>query len=1443
VRPFRLDRVPLLRITLVQLGTDDHALLITVHHILSDGWSMGVLVRDLCTFYRAQSSGVASVLPDLPIQYADFAIWQQRWLTGATLDRQIEYWRRTLDGAPPLELPLDLPRPARQTYDGAVSHFVLPPDLRAGLVALAHKHGATLFMTLLAAWQVLLARFANQDDFCIGTPIANRQASGTEDLIGFFVNMLVLRADLSDDPSFVEHLRRVRQRCLDAYTHQDLPFERLVEELQPVRDASRNPLFQVVFALQSAPMPDRTLPNLTVGALPLPAQATRFDLELHATEKQGQIDCFLVYNTALFTSASIRQMVLSFRVLIASILADPSLATSRFDLLSSNEAQECIDALRGRRSTAAAATGLASTNDAARSVGGRDRARTPAYRAAGVRSLSDAFARSVAAYPDAAAIRFGDRDLTYRELARLTRRVARALRCEGIGLEARVGLYIERSADLIVGMLAILEAGGAYVPLDPEYPDERLSYMATDAAVAAILTADGVCRFAPPGARILALQDLAGDGADGADGADDQDEVLGSMARGDHAAYVMYTSGSTGRPKGTIVTHHNVLRLFEHTQALYAFSHRDVWVLFHAFGFDFSVWEIWGALLYGGRLVVLPAAIARSPKALHALLREYGVTVLNQTPSAFAQLLHTIDEGDLDPLAPLRLVILGGEGFDPSRARSWFARNRDGEARLVNMYGITETTVHVTYAEIAERDTVSTRSPIGRPIPDLDIFLLDRHQRPVPSGVLGEIYVGGAGLARGYWRRGDLTAERFVPHPYSDLSGARLYRTGDVARLHPDGTLEFKGRADHQVKVRGYRIELQEIEAALRADPTVAQAVVIARAREDVGNELLAYVVPAADTDRDLSATDKAATDEDVAREWNAVFDQTYQREAEAFEPRFNLAGWKDSTTGEPIPAAEMREWVDDAVARIASLQPRDVLELGCGTGLLLHRLAPVCRRYIGVDGSRQVLDLLRPHVTALPQVSLLRGLAHEISDSIEGPFDTVILNSVVQYFPSAEYLLRVLEGVRPLIAPGGTIYIGDVRNLELVEAFHAARLGVDGNADISPETVRQRVREAVDAEEELLLAPAFFRAVAQRLGAAHVDVFVKRGRAHNELTQYRYGVAISFASQQAVAIREASTKTPLVDGGLALLGVSDVWPPIVWDWTQEALELDALVRRLQQVTAVRLRNVPNARLAQDRVWLRPLRFDTPGAPFRLDTPCAPIAAVDPEEICARAEQLGFQAAIGYAADDLGCVDIVLTRGGDMPRGMFVPALRGSAPRGSTDFDDLTNRPREAWAARRMIPALRRALRERLPEHMVPSHFVLLDALPLTPHGKLDQRRLPEPGRRRATGASFVAPSTPAEQVIARIWSDLLGLDRVGVDDRFLDVGGHSLLAVQVASRLTTVFQTEIPLQFLLDNPTVGGVAERLAQLCGGRELVDEIARTLLALESTDREAAGAPAA
>ncbi|MEE8586119.1 MAG: non-ribosomal peptide synthase/polyketide synthase, partial [Acidobacteriota bacterium] len=808
-RPFDLGRGPLLEVQLIRLGDQEQALLATMHHIVSDGWSMGLLVSEMTSLYEAFSTGRGSPLPEPPLQYADFAHWQRQWLSGAVLEEQLGYWKEVLaDGPAALELPFDRPRLSQQSRRGAKLQFRCDPSLSQALKALSRKEDATLYMTLLAAFQTLLQRYSGQKDIVVGTPIANRNRSETESLIGFFVNTLVLRTDFSGEPGFRQVLGRVREVALGAYAHQDVPFEQVVEALQPERSLSRTPLFQVMFALQNAPAATLQVAGLEVSALEVETGLSRFDLTLSMVEGERGLEGAAAYSTELFEATTICRMLAHFQNLLKSLVAAPDQNISLLPFLSQAERQQLL-----REWNPSCRQGLQQ------------------------RTIHRVFASRLSARPDAVAVTAGGESLSYAELDRRAGLVAGFVQSQGVAPDLLVGLFMERWHHTVVAMLGILKAGGAYLPLDPAYPQERLSFLLSDAGAALVLTQESLWeRLAADGPRIACID------RDWASISKQSAQSPPEPAGPHNLAYVIYTSGSTGQPKGVLVNHSNVVRLFEATDRCYGFGHHDVWTFFHSPAFDFSVWEIWGALLYGGRVVAVPYWVSRSPKEFHALLRRERVTVLNQTPSAFRQLIRADQSLQGDDELALRLVIFGGEALDLQSLRPWFERHGEHRPQLVNMFGITETTVHVTYRPLTCADAAQPRgSLMGIPLPDLEAYILDRHLQPIPLGAPGEICIGGAGLSRGYLDRPGLTAQRFIANPFGPEPGARLYRSGDLARFLPHRDIEYLGRIDHQVKIRGFRIELGEIESLLGAHPSVGECMVLIEPGGEGQNRLAAY--------------------------------------------------------------------------------------------------------------------------------------------------------------------------------------------------------------------------------------------------------------------------------------------------------------------------------------------------------------------------------------------------------------------------------------------------------------------------------------------------------------------------------------------------------------------------------------------------------------------------
>ncbi len=808
---FDLSADCMLRAGLARLGDEEWVLAITLHHIAADGWSLGVMDRELESLYASFSTGSPAALPPLPLQYSDYSEWQRRWLSGEVLDRQLTYWRERLRDLSPLELPADRPRPARLSYRGELQRFDLPAELVTALKALARQHNATLYMVLLAAFQVLLMRYSGQEDIAVGTPIAGRNRPELEDLIGFFVNTLVMRGDLGSNPSFSELLARTRRHALDAYAHQDLPFEKLVEVLNPERDMSRNPLFQVMFVLQNTPEAELRLPGLESERLPLHNGTAKFDLDLSLTEIRGELQGSLEYSTDLFEAGRIQRLAGHYRSLLEQLVQAPDTPVWQLNLLDAAERQLLLHDWNAT-----------------------------AVQYLDHQGIAQRFEDQVRRSPDAIAVQFRQQRLDYAELNRRANRLAHHLRNLGVGADSLVGLCVERSLEMVVGMLAILKAGGAYVPLDPDYPQERLGFMLQDTGAAVVLTQSGLADRLPQlPQQIMHLLCLDSDPAQWTAQPDSDPPATGGP---DGLAYVIYTSGSTGQPKGVMVSQRAVCNHMQWMADVFAFSSTDTVLQKTSINFDASVWEFYAPLLAGGRLVMAEPGAHRDPAYLVEAVREYSVTHLELAP---VMLQALVNEPQFRHCISLLGVCVGGEALQRDLADAF---RQQCAAPLYNMYGPTEATIGSHFWKCCDEPCEVV--PIGRPISNTTCYVLDAYGNPSPVGVAGELYIGGAGLARGYLNRPELTAERFVASPFQ--AGERLYRTGDRARWREDGVIEFLGRIDHQIKLRGYRIEPGEIEAVLQADPAVSQSLVIVR--EDVPGDrrLVAYLVGQA---IDLDAT------------------------------------------------------------------------------------------------------------------------------------------------------------------------------------------------------------------------------------------------------------------------------------------------------------------------------------------------------------------------------------------------------------------------------------------------------------------------------------------------------------------------------------------------------------------------------------------------------------
>ena len=1344
--PVDLATGPMLRVKLLRLGQKEHLLLITMHHISFDGSSRAILTREFEALYAAFRQGKPSPLPEPQLQYADFAVWQHRALSGKRYQKLLAFWKKHLEGAAvSLALPTDRPRPAVETFRGAIKNFTFTKDLSQGLGALSRRNRASLFMTLLAGFDCLLSKYSGQDDIVVGVPVAGRTREELEGIIGLFANGLAMRLKLSGDPSFTELLSRMRETALDAYEHQDMPFEKLVQEVNPDRSLSHNPLFQVLFSVRNYAREVFQLEGLNeVDISATAATTSKFDLSLYFTESAEGLSGWMEYNTDLFDESTIERMLGHYQVLLKAVVEDPGKLLSELPLLTAEELR----------------TVVLDFNDTQQSVPDK--------------CLQELFEDQVERTPEAPALIFEARQLTYRQLNARANRLAHRLRKLGVGPEVLVAVCAERSIEMVVALLGILKAGGAYVPFDPDYPRERLAVMLEDAEPGVVLTLERLTGVLPPHAYPTIYLDR--------DSLDDEPaENPAAGTDGKNAAYVIYTSGSTGKPKGVPNVHEGIVNRLLWMQAAYALNGSDRVLQKTPYSFDVSVWEFFWPLITGACLVVARPDGHKDPDYLVDLVVAQGITTMHFVPS---MLRIFIEAEGVGRCTSVRRVICSGEALPFDLQQRFFERL---SAELHNLYGPTEASVDVTYYHCT---TESGRSivPIGKPIWNTQIYILDRYLRPVPIGVPGELHIGGVGLARGYLKRPELTEEKFIPDPFAKHAGARLYKSGDLARFLPDGNIEYLGRLDFQVKLRGFRIELGEIEAALLQHPAVRQSVVLAREDEPGMHRLVAYLL-ADPSYAGAEKEDSQLTETQVAQ-WAVAFNEAYRSGSDAGEATFNIAGWNSSYTGGPIPPEEMRVWVETTVDRIRALHPARAWEIGCGTGLLLFRVAPYCTQYYATDISQTALDFLRGQLNRqnLPQVTLAREPAHNFDLAGASGIDVVIINSVIQYFPDVDYLREVLAAAVTAVRPGGAVFVGDVRSLPLLRMFHASvQLHKAADKRTRDELLRGVERDT-GQEGELVVDPEFFLALKKHLPQiSRVEIQLKRGWMHNELTRFRYDVVLH-TGEAAVQEQDA-----------------------LWlGWT----DLQELHRTLRdsQPDLIGVTRVPNARVWRDAMALRSLETGQgPGTAGELREAWKdlPANAMEPETFWNLAKEFGYQAEIRATQDaGQGCFDVLLRRGNGVVR---FPGESGT----ERPWKSYATNPLRLRQSARLVPEIRNWLGEKLPDYMVPSAFVLVDFMPLSPNGKVDRRALAQLEQGRQEGVPYVEPRTPTEEKLTTIWAEVLRLPRVGVDDNFFALGGHSLLATQAVSRIREVYRVDLPLRALFETPTVAGLAPQVEKLLG----------------------------
>ncbi|MGD0907207.1 MAG: amino acid adenylation domain-containing protein [Candidatus Acidiferrales bacterium] len=1342
---YHLESEPGIRATLLQLAPREHVFILMMHHVMSDRSSIGILCRELAALYRAHCRGESLALPPLPIQYGDYAVWQQQQANDTEAAEALSFWREYLRGAPQLlELPADRPRPLTLSYRGAKKRFRFNSILTEALRDFGKREKTSLFTVFTAALNTLLYRYTGQEDILLGIPIADRDRPELQSVVGFLVDTCVLRTGLSGDMTFHELLARVQKGMLELYRHRGVPFDRVVGDLQPERNQSYAPLFQVAINWRDRNMqlPFIGLEGLVLEPLLAESRTSKLDVQLFLTDAGDEVWLEIEYSTDLFDASRIDRMVGHYRTLLESVVSYPSQVLDAVGLLTDTERRQI----------------LVEWNDT--------KVDYPASA-----SLHGLFETQAKRSPDAVAVEFDGTQLCYRELNERANQLAHYLHGIGVGPNTLVGVSMERSLEMVVALYGVLKAGCAYVPIDRESPPERVAFMLQDAGVSLLLTHSRVAGLLPThsGRTVyvdrewerIALQAVTNPG-------EKTDPGI--------PAYMIYTSGSTGRPKGALNTHRGICNRLLWGQDRYGLTETDKVLQKTPFSFDISVWEFFWPLMVGARLVVAKPGGHRDPTYLVNLIREQGISVVHFVPSMLRAFL---EEPGAASCQSLRHVICSGEALPYDLQEQFF---KVLPSQLHNLYGPTEAAVEVTHWTCRRNDERKI-VPIGRPVANTRIYILDRHLQPLPTDVPGELHIGGVQVGLGYHNRPELTAEKFVADPFSPDREARMYKTGDLCRWLADGAVDYLGRMDFQVKIRGFRIELGEIEEALRQHPGVREAVVIAKEDSPGDKRLTAYVVPKPANRSDESA---AQSDSEYLDGWQAVFGGAYEHAAEAPDPTFNIVGWNSSYTRKPIPDEQMRTWVNTTVDRIFALQPGKILEIGCGTGLLLYRLAPHCTLYHATDYSANVVRALQKqiegHDSLSPKVSLRQANADDFTDIAPSSFDVVVLNSVSQYFPNINYLV-----------------VGDVRSRDLLEAFHTAVQLYQASPSLSCAELRQRIQKAIAQEGELNVSPAFFSALQKRLPAiTNMEIQLKRGHDCNELTQFRYDAILKIGGP-------AESTTDCVR----------------LDWQDCECAMSDLGRYLAEgmPRSVILSGAPNARLEKERKAIEILASancpPTVGELRELLQAESSTNGIDPEEFWVMGESLGYTVQVSPAQGDrISSCDVIFVRRDTEETRMaaFRTFHSDGAVIPAQPWSEYANNPSKSISSDNLIAGLSLHLKQSMPDYMIPSAYLTVESLPLTTSGKVDRKAVSLLGADPVVEVStvYASPDGDTERKIAGIWQDVLRIVKVGRDSNFFDLGGNSLLLLRVYSRLRSAFDKHITVVDLFTYTTVRALARHL---------------------------------
>ncbi|WMS87323.1 non-ribosomal peptide synthetase [Pleionea litopenaei] len=1345
LKPFNLATDIMVRAGFIKTSQENEIvtgiLLFNVHHIASDGWSKGLIIKEFIQHYSSFIGAIDSKMPPLSIQYVDYASWQNRELTSNRYKSSFNYWLEHLSGLPKLHsLPTDFTRPSQQSFRGSSVYQSFDNELTDKLNKFAKKNGVSLFMLLQSLLAILISRWSRETDVVIGSPVAGRDHSDIEPLIGFFVNTLIFRNDLSDNPSFSVFLNKSKQLAINAFSHQIVPFEDLVGELLPERTLSASPLFQVSLTLQNSERGTLDLPDLKIEQIFEGDETTLFDISLMAIESSGQLLLTWLYATDLFSGDTIDRFSKSFKVLVEDALSNPEKSVNSLRITSSDS----LDML----------TEICNTTK-------------PLKR---VDNILELFDRQVECRPNNVAVSFDGEELSYSELNGRANQVAHFLRERGVYRDVKVGIAVERSLEMVIGIFGILKAGGAYVPIEPSFPVARQEYIVENADITIILTQSKFLEnFNHLGENVFALDKSSSFCAFPSTNLvkSPADATLESLA------YVIYTSGSTGVPKGVMIEHGALYNRIDWMQSEFDINVDDVVAQKTPYSFDVSVWEFIWPLSFGAKLVVAKPEGHKDPTYLSRLIQSERVTIIHFVPS---MLLAMLNSGLWNECSSIKQVICSGEALPPETVNLFYCC---GSAQLHNLYGPTEAAIDVTswYADPA---LSISKVPIGKPIQNIEIYILDEQLNIVPIGVPGELHIAGAGLARGYVNRPDLTSEKFFE---CNINGElkRVYKTGDLSRYLGNGDIEYLGRMDDQVKLHGFRVELGEVESRLLELDDISDAAASVVIKENGFQQLVAHVCPS--TDFLQQATKKLFSD--TISQWESVFDEEYLSSSDSYDVLSNYSGWNNSYSGEEIPKREMREWVDETVKRILQLSPKRVLEIGCGTGLLLFRYANQCEYVKAIDISPEALSRIQPQLDIFGwnHVSLSQGDGLSIKN-INEKFDLVIINSVAQYFPSFYYLEEVIRLCLDRTESGAKIFFGDIRNLDLLHTHLTAIELSKLNQAITVSELKNRINALRQKEKELLLSPSYFDSLGRTFPRiTNVDLKVKRGMGSNEMLRYRY------------------------DAVLFLDHTHSIHQVAEWFEYQGIEQLKELFD--SNLESFGVHGLPNLRLSKELEISLGLGY---WPETKLIKPLGDLSAFDKEStdfiselflIIEQAESNGFYCDLTWSQSAVGQLDFICSRN--------LPVSIRAIDKYSQNYH--YNHPQLFEVGLQLAQKIKPLMLNSVPNYMVPNIFITHEQLPVTSNGKIDKRSLKVFEQQEHFTSDFVPAINELQQQVCDIWQECLGISRVGITDNFFAIGGHSLLATKVIGLCNKQLNRNLSVRDLFQYSTVEELAEYLQNL------------------------------